>query len=113
MIQALPFVYALSAVATDGTAQIQMGPDKVNEGWRIAQRIVKNTGAPIIPTVAAYRNAVADSFFIDQTINGLFGTSEDAIDLQSTEKIIFVWAGCTLGSTCTVTVRGSRLVDVG
>lgn len=104
-----PLLYSLSTKAdASGNAQIQMGPNLANETWQITQRTIKSTGAPIIPLVIAYRNAIADAFFVDETINGSFGTSEDLILLQTGEIVIFVWSGAAALAICTATIRGFR-----
>lgn len=112
MIYTYPFFKGNQANANSiGLATIIMGPVVANEDWHITHMEVNNPG-PNIPTVVVYKNVIAPSGFVDQTINGLFGNSDTIVDLIASETVIFVWTRCTPLTACNITLRGERYVDM-
>lgn len=111
-----PFTLSGSAmVASNGTAEIVLGPTKANESWTVTHSQLANTEVnaiePIlIPTVYVYRNFIGSGGFIEGTINGRNGASDTVIELQSSEMLVFDWSRGTPGTLATVTVRGYRYV---
>lgn len=105
-----PFFVGTSGIANSaGEVVLRLGPTKANEEWTIEHQSVSNPG-PRIPEVNVYKNFVADSAFIEGTINGKSGSSDTLINLMTGEIVLYVWTGATPGTLCTVNVRGTRTI---
>lgn len=98
-------------VALTGTVTLSLGPEKSNESWSIDHQSVNNPG-PLIPEVLVYKNVIAPSGFVEGTLNGISGMSDTVISLLNGERLYYVWTNCTPGSSCTLTVRGTKTYAV-
>jgi hypothetical protein len=87
-------------------ATVQMGPQRYGENWSVNSSSISTTSA--LPTSCRmYRNMVSPSAFLDGTASANLNVSNVPVELQSLDKLIFVFTGGTMGSAATVVLNGS------
>lgn len=111
-VEAYPFTFAVQATAdANGNATVQAGPSKANEDWTVTSQHVTNPG-PRVPEVLTYKDFVAQAGFLEGTTRGTQDNSDTSIDLLTGQILIWVWSGCSVGTVCGVTIRGTRNIAV-
>lgn len=88
-----------------GKAICQVQPLRAFEKWHITNTAV-SSNSTVVPTVKLYRNSESPSGFIDGSYVGSFNQTADPIDLENGERLLAVFEGCDVGSSCSLTVTG-------
>lgn len=116
MARTLPLRESGSAtVDSSGRAVVTVQPLAAFETWRVRRITVQNTGTVLVPFCRVYRGNQSMSGLVDGTFTGTMDTSDCDILLQSGEALIAVWegettgsAGADVGSSCVMTLEGTR-----
>lgn len=93
----------------NGKATCQVQPLRAFEQWHITKVSVSSTSSVKVPTVKEYRGSESPSSFIDGSYVGTFNSSSDPIDLENGERLLLVFEGADVGSSCTVVVTGTKV----
>lgn len=104
-----PLTQSGRAIANSaGKAVINIGPDRAYEKWHITSVAVQSSSSTLVPEVREYRQSEAESNLIGTTRSGDLDSGSSDVTLQPGEHIIYVFTGADVGSTCEVTVNGTR-----
>lgn len=102
-----PLFESASGVAgADGIARVSLGPLRSLETWDVSATTVSSTSSTLIPTCKLYRGGEAPSNLFEGTFSGSLDTTDTPYTLQSGERMLAVFDGCDVGSSCTITMRG-------
>lgn len=102
-----------SATATadaNGRAVATVQPLRAFESWTITGITVQSTSSTKVPTAKVYRGAEAPSSIVDGTFTGTLDHTNDTVELSNGERLICVWENADAGASCTMTVKGRRVV---
>lgn len=94
----------------NGKAIVRIGPSRAHERWHITSATVQSTSSTLVPTVRVYRGSETESRLIGGSFTGTLDTAGSDVMLQSQEDIIFVWENADVGSDCSATVNGERIL---
>jgi hypothetical protein len=108
-----------ATVPASGRASVRVGPMQAFESWNITRITVQNSGTTLVPTCRVYRGSEAASNMVAATATGTLDVSNESdLMLHSGEALVAVWegytggAGADIGSSCVLTVEGTREVGV-
>lgn len=105
-----PLYESQSAQAgADGKARVNMGPLRSFERWAVRSTTVASTSSVLAPECRLYRGGESPSNLFEGTFSGNLDTTDTAYTLRSGEKMLAVFSGCDVGSTCTVTMQGDAV----
>lgn len=104
-----PLIQSGRAIAdSNGKAVITIGPERAYEKWHITSVAVQSSSTDLVPEVREYRQSEADSNLIGTTRSGDLDSGDADVTLQPTEHVVYVFTNADVGSTCEVTINGSR-----
>lgn len=101
------FESATASAGADGIARVSLGPLRSLETWQVAATTVSSTSSTLSPTCKLYRGGEAPSNLFEGTFSGNLDTTDTPYTLRSGEKMLAVFEGCDVGSSCTITMRGT------
>jgi len=100
----------VSGTLTNGSGQLQIGPDSGPANWRVTSVIVQ-TNRPYqapIPRVQLYLDTVDPTNSIGLGPDGSFGQFTGDQMLSRGQHIIAVWSGGQAGDAASLTVNGEK-----
>lgn len=109
----IPLSKSVTATAgAAGTASASIGPTRYGDVWTVDNVMVQNSTPP---TSTNSPSAVMEAAGVPQagTYSGAQDSASPGAILRQGQVVKATWSGCDVGSTCTLSVYGSREITGG
>lgn len=107
----IPMNEAATAVADgSGNATVRLSPQVMGSSWKIERMITAITGMDPTDLVdlKVYKNTPTEANRVDASSSAAQDSSETNIPVLATDTIIGIYSGVTPGSSCTLTISGTK-----
>lgn len=78
------------------------------EYWQVSRVAVATATNVEEPVAKVYIDVAADSHFLAGTYTGSNDSSDESVTLRPGQKLICVWTGADLNTTCTMSISGIK-----
>jgi hypothetical protein len=106
----MPIALDVSVNATanaNGVARGSLGPTVYGHSWNISRITTTTNDFNKRNEVRVYLNGESQQRLLAGSYNGNQDFNETTVTLQTLDKLIPVWSGCTPGTVCTLQVQGT------
>lgn len=92
-----------------GKAIVRLQPLRAFEDWHVQRVSIQSTSSTLVPTFKLYKGSETPSSFIGGTFTGNLNSDPQLdLTLMNGESLLGVWEGGDVGSTCTMTITGTK-----
>lgn len=109
----IPFQTSVTATVAAGRAVGRLTPGVAGSSWKVQRMVTTTSLGPSVPCqLDVYKNVESFNTRIDGTTSAGQDTStDDDIDIQSSDTLLAIWSNVANGTTCTLTISG--ILDTG
>lgn len=103
--------YVTATADGSGVATVTIGPKKYGDRW-IVKTLSASSNSALESKLRVYRGAVMPSAQVATTYSGNNDNAGgSAIEIGSTDKLVFQWTNATVGATCTCRIEGDLISE--